>query len=126
MNSTALDSIDLTLVTGSVHRIMSEKMHAVILKAIMDAAKNIGWQFAYTKEVHELSTWHRQHIAEAIWPARESFLCPRLEKNNPETFKRWAAEALEEGWSANWLDHTLSALREIGIRPVPCIMSPGK
>lgn len=122
MNSTALDGIDLTLVAGPVHRIMNEKMHAAILKAIMDAARTIGWQFAYTKEVHELSTWHRQHIAEAIWPARNAFLNPRRQTNDPESCKRWSLDALEDGWSANWLDLTLAALREIGIRPVPCMV----
>ena len=121
MNPTVLGGIDLTLVAGSVDRIMNEKMHAAILKAIMAAAKTIGWQFAYTKEVHELSTWHRQHIAEAIWPAREAFVNPLRPTNDPETHKRWADEAIEDGWSANWLDQTLAALREIGIRPVPYI-----
>lgn len=121
INSTVLEGIDLTLVAGSVDRIMNEKMHAAILKAIMDAAKKIGWNFAYTKEVHELSTWHRQHIAEAIWPAREAFINPRSQINDPETFKRWAEDAIEDGWSSNWLDQALAALREIGIRPVPYI-----
>lgn len=121
MSYTELEGIDLTLVAGQVDRIMNEKMHAAILKAIMDAAKKIGWQFAYTKEVHELSSLQRQQIAEAIWPARESFVSPLQRTNDPETFKRWAQEAIEDGWSANWLDHTLAALREIGIRPVPCM-----
>ncbi|MGU9854464.1 hypothetical protein ACU680_27085 [Pseudomonas koreensis] len=121
LNSTVLEGIDLTLVAGPVHRIMNEKMHAAILKAVMDAAKKIGWQFAYTKEVHELSTWHRLHIAEAIWPAHKAFIEPRFQANNPETYERWAREAIEDGWSANWLDQTLAALREIGIRPVPCL-----
>lgn len=119
MNSTALDGIDLTLVAGPVDRIMNEKMHAAILKAIMDAAKAMGWQFAYTKEVHELPTWHRQHMAGVIWPARDAFINPRRQMNDPEYCKRNALEAIEDGWSANWLDQTLEALREIGIRPVP-------
>ncbi|MFL1495610.1 hypothetical protein [Pseudomonas antarctica] len=121
MYSTVLEGIDLTLVAGPVDRIMNEKMHAAILKAIMDAANKIGWQFAYTKEVHELTSWHRQQIAEEIWPAQQVFINPLLQISDPERYERWARDAIEDGWSANWLDQTLAALREIGIRPVPCM-----
>ena len=116
------EGIDLELVAPSVHRLMNERMHATILKSIMDAALMAGWQFAYTKEVHELSSFARLHIAEAIYPAYLKFTRPRSHLIEKESIERWTREAMEDGWAANWLDLTLESLRKLGIRPVPYIL----
>lgn len=39
------EGVDLSLLAPSVHRLMNERMHAAILKAIMSAADEIGWRF---------------------------------------------------------------------------------
>jgi hypothetical protein len=113
------EGIDLELVAPSVHRLMNEQMHAAILKSIMEAALTVGWRFEYTKEAHELSSFASLHIAEAIYPAYVKFTRPRLHLTDPESINRWAREAIEDGWAANWLDHTLQSLRKLGIRPIP-------
>ena len=118
---TVQKGIDLPLVAPSVHRIMNERMHAAILKAIMSAAEAVGWRFEYTQEAHELSCLARTHIIEAIWPAHAMFTKPRLHLMDPESFDQWARDAIEDGWAANWLDLTLESLQELGIRPVPNI-----
>lgn len=115
------EGIDLELVAPAVHRLMNERMHAAILKSIMDAALVAGWQFAYTKDVHELSSFARLHMAEAIYPAYLTFTRPRMHLVDQASVRSWARDAMEDGWAANWLDLTLESLRKLGIRPVPCI-----
>jgi len=113
------EGIDLELVAPSVHRLMNERMHAAILKSIMDSALTAGWRFEYTKEVHELSSFTRLYIAEGIYPAYVKFTRPRAHLIEPDSTTRWAREAMEDGWAENWLDLTLDSLRKLGIRPVP-------
>jgi hypothetical protein len=113
--------IDIEILAPAIDRIMNSRMHAVILEAIMDAARDAGWEFEYTKEEYELSTWARFHIASVIYPTYVGFNSPRLKVANPEKQKRWEADSIEDGWAAHWLDLTLESLKVLGIRPVPAL-----
>ena len=114
--------VDIELVSSSVHRLMNERMHASILKAITVAARELGWGFKYTKEEYVLPKVVREHLAAEIWPAHCAFTKPLLHKTEPEeTIKMWAQEAIDDGWADNWLNLTIESLRELGIRPVPCV-----
>lgn len=111
--------VDIELVAPAVDRLMNSRMHAVILKAILDAAQAVGWKFEYTKEEYELSTMARIHIASVIYPAYAGFTSPRLKLVDPGKQERWEADSMQDGWAANWLDLTLESLKQLGIRPVP-------
>lgn len=112
--------INIELVSSSVHRLMNEKLHASILKVLMEAAHELGWGFEYTKKEYVLPNGIREQLAAVIWPAHSAFTKPLLHKvETEETIKSWAQDAIEDGWAGNWLDLTLDSLSQLGIKPVP-------
>ncbi|PSL90762.1 hypothetical protein [Pseudomonas sp. R9.37] len=113
------DVVNIDLIAPAIFQYMNCRMFELILKAIFDAAHSVGWRFEYTKEEHEIGTFERFHIASVIYPAYKLYITPGLRITDPDTLERWNRESMEDGWSASWLDHTLEALRALGIRPVP-------
>ncbi|WP_421526582.1 hypothetical protein [Pseudomonas yamanorum] len=126
MNSEQLDQlmrqgVDIELTASAVHRLMNERYLQVILTAVKKAALSQGWHFQHTKEEHLMPYRIREHLASVIWPASAGHCRPNLRSSiGSETYEEWRRDAEIEGWSAAWLDGVLDALRQLGIRPVPC------
>ncbi|MBM0557854.1 hypothetical protein GIW79_22915 [Pseudomonas sp. PA-7-1E] len=126
MNSEQLEQlmrqgVDIELTASAVHRLMNERYLQAILTAIKKAALSQGWHFQHTKEEHLMPFRLREHLASVIWPASVGHCRPNLRSSiGPETYEEWRRDAELEGWSGAWLDGVLDALRQLGIRPVPC------
>ncbi|EIE9938015.1 hypothetical protein LFP55_001817 [Escherichia coli] len=131
MNSKQLEQlmqegVDIELAALSVHRLMNERYLQVILTAIKKAALSQGWHFQHTKEEHLMPHRVREHLLSVIWPASVGHVRPTLRSAiGSETYEEWRRDAELEGWSASWLDGVLDALRQLGIRPVPCETGEG-
>lgn len=120
------ECVDVELAASAVHRLMNEKYLSCILTAIKKAALSEGWCFRHTKEEHLLPPAVREHLIAVIWPASAGYIRPTLRSAvGSLTYDELHRDAVLEGWSESWLDHTLDALRQLGIRLVPCVSGEG-
>lgn len=113
--------VDIEMTASSVNRLMNQRYHEVILVAIKRAALSKGWYFKHTKVEHLMPYPIRVHLASVIWPAAHEHTHPNLRSAiGSELYEQWRLDAELDGWATAWLDHVLEALRQLGIRPVPC------
>lgn len=113
--------VDIEMAASSVHRLMNERFHKAILVAIKRAALSQGWHFQHTKVEHLMPYPVREHLASVIWPASVGHSKPNLRSAiGSEQYEEWRRDAELDGWATAWLDNVLDALRQLGIRPVPC------
>ena len=113
--------VDIEMAASSVHRLMNERYLRIILVAIKRAALAKGWHFQHTKVEHLMPYPIREHLASVIWPASVGYTRPNLRSSiGTELYEEWRRDAELDGWATSWLDGILDALRQLGIRPVPC------